>query len=173
MQGKIIKFSDVQTSIRQYRKFLTEQNITFEELIKAKNEEIEKSNISEEDKEKNKIAVKDVYNQAERNVIKQMVIEYFAMQITANQILIENTFDFVNEKIDELEKEFTIGFTIEDKFSIALDVLNMTYNALSTYSTINFDEEEKKLIEKKAEENLKTNRAFGRETKVSDTLEKE
>lgn len=174
MNGKIIEFNDIRRTIKQYNDFIVKQDISIEELNKLKIEEINSSNLTEDEKRKAIYSSRNVYSNAFKNSVKQMLTQYFTMQITNHQITVDENFNFVDEKLKEIEKEFSIGLSMEDRYSIALDVIGATFEQFATYSTMNFDDKEKALIEERAKiskENLKKSRAFGRDTKVSDTLE--
>lgn len=172
MQNKIVEYKDLQTSLDLFIKNLKDQGINYDVLKEEREKEIDSLDISDEKKADAKVASTGIHKKAVKNSIKSMVVEYLGVQIKGSQIKIEKTFDWITSVLDDITKEYGeyVSFNNEDKFSISLEVLGYVHAAVSTYTTMNYDEKEQKLIAEKAKQTLKENRAFGRETKQIDSL---
>lgn len=167
----IIRWEDFIESVKLYKKYLAEHEISFEELQKLKVKEIKKLSLTEEEQKKMINSVKGVYEKTEKNYIRNLFTDYVINKITTQQVILENSFDFVNERLDILKEECGIDFTKEDRLSIGLDTLNIVYQSMVAHTTSAFDEKEIELFKKQAEENQKINRAFGRSTPEIDKIE--
>lgn len=173
--SKIITLDDIKKSLSQYRTYLKGHNIDYKEMELEKIEKIKAMGLSPEDEKRNIGNVKDIYLNSEKAIVKQMLMTFFANELKESQIKLEFVFEWVNDNIDNIEKEFTLGFDKEDKLELGFEVLKSLFTVLSEYTTFNYNEKEKKLFEKvqkerkeEAKKVLKENRSFHRGTPVLD-----
>lgn len=173
--NKVVSFDDILSSIRSFRKYQKENKVNYEELEAKRIQEIKDYGFSEREENKYIKETKGLYLKQEKRVALEFLTMFLSGEIRQNQIKLENIFDFVNEKLDILDKQFGYGFDGEDKHNISLNMLQVLFANIDGYSQlINSQEEkekhEKVLAERKriAEENKKINRAFGRKSKVEE-----
>ncbi len=170
--NRIISFNDITSTIESLLEFLKVKDISFDKLHEIRTKKITDSNLSSEEKEKHKDALKDIHVKKIKTQAITYLIEYFNMQIRAGQIALGQTFNFIDEKLTELTEKFPIiTFDDEEVFEIALAISNSTFENSTVNTTRLFDEKEKELFIKKAEETQKLNRSFGRDTEQIDSLE--
>lgn len=178
--SKIVTLADIKKSLSTYRAYLTKHGIDYKEMEKDKVKEIKSKGLSKEDEERNLANVEGIYLKAEKGIVKQMAMTYFANELKESQIKLEEVFNWVDSVIDELEKEFSLGFNKEDKLELGFEVLKTLFAVLSDYTTMAFNEKEVKLLkeqqekrEKEAKKILKENRSFHRGTPELDKKEGE
>lgn len=176
--SKIVTLSDIKKSLSTYREYLNKHGIDYNEMEKDKVKEIKSKKLSKEDEERNLANVSGIYLKAEKSVVKQMIMTYFANELKESQIKLEEIFNWVDSVIEEIEKEFKLGFDKEDKLELGFEVLKTLFAVLSDYTTLAFNEKEVKLLreqqekrEKESKKILKENRSFHRGTPQLDKKE--
>lgn len=175
--SKIVKLKDIIKALQTYRNYLKTNGIDYKEMEEEKITQIKEDRLSKEEEERNLRNVKDIYLKTEKAIVKQMLMTFFTNELRESQIKLEEVFTWVDSNIEKLEKEFSLGFNKEDKLEIGFEVLKTLFAVLSDYTTLTFNEKEVELMKKEqerrkkeAKENIKANRAFHRETPISDSM---